>query len=177
MQDQINLFFESLELSTTGYTVLICRDELNKIITDISFDNCQIKNLLFSYFDKGRCFTYLNDRKKIVFFYEFLCWKNCWIPSQQDRWRCNYSMCKNITNKECNPYKFDIDNFYCDANDVNISFNMYNNDRLKSWKIFFKSLVKVRSTSEDLTRKCDTLFQQIFYLIHNRQKKLLSMLG
>ena len=80
-------------------------------------------------------------------------------------------MCKNITNKECNPYKFDIDNFYCDANDVNISFNMYNNDRLKSWKTFFKSLVKVRSTSEDLTRKCDTLFQQIFYLIHNRQKK------
>ena len=31
--------------------------------------------------------------------------------------------------------------------------------------------MKVRSTSEDLTRKCDTLFQQIFYLIHNGRKK------
>ena len=71
MQDQINLFLESLGLSSTGYTVSICRDELNKIITDISFDNCQIKNLLFSYFDKGTCFTYLNDRKKLFFSMNF----------------------------------------------------------------------------------------------------------
>ena len=31
----------------------------------------------------------------------------------------------NITNEECNSYKFDIDNSYCDANDLNISFNIY----------------------------------------------------
>ena len=46
VRDQINLFFESLELSSTGYTVSFCRDELNKVITGINSDNGQIKNLL-----------------------------------------------------------------------------------------------------------------------------------
>ena len=53
MQDQINHFFESLELSSTGYTVSFSRDELNKIRTDINFDNRQIKNLLINYFGEG----------------------------------------------------------------------------------------------------------------------------
>ena len=64
-----------------------------------------------------------------------------------------------------------MDNSYCDANDVNISFNIYKDDRPKRWETLFKSLVKVRSTSEDLTRICDTLFQQMFYLIHNGRRK------
>ena len=51
MQDQINLFFESLELSNTGYTV-----SFFQIITDINFDNRQIKNLP-------------NDRKKLQMFF------------------------------------------------------------------------------------------------------------
>ena len=29
-----------------------------------------------------------------------------------------------ITNEQFDSYKFDIDNSYCDANDVNISFNI-----------------------------------------------------
>ena len=42
VEDQINLFFESLELNSTGYTVSLCRDELEEIITDINFNNYQI---------------------------------------------------------------------------------------------------------------------------------------
>ena len=64
MQDQIDLFFETLELSSTGYTVSFYRDELNKVITDINFDNRRIKNLLINYFGEGICFTYPNNRKK-----------------------------------------------------------------------------------------------------------------
>ena len=64
MQDQINLFFESLDLSNTGYTVSFCRDELKKIITEINFDNRQIKNLLINYLGEGMCFTYTSNRKK-----------------------------------------------------------------------------------------------------------------
>ena len=52
VQDQINLFFKSLELRNTGYTVSFFQDELNEIITDINFDNCQIKNLLINYFSE-----------------------------------------------------------------------------------------------------------------------------
>ena len=61
VQDQINLFFESLELRSTGDTVSFCRDELNKIVTDINFNNRQIKNLLINYFGEGVCFTYPCD--------------------------------------------------------------------------------------------------------------------
>ena len=64
MQDQINLFFQSLELSSTGSTVSICRDELNKIITGINFDDRQIKNLIMNFFCEGTCFTYPDNRKK-----------------------------------------------------------------------------------------------------------------
>ena len=52
VQDQINLFLKSLELHNTGYTVSFFRDEPNEIITDINFDNCQIKNLLINYFSE-----------------------------------------------------------------------------------------------------------------------------
>ena len=41
---------------------------------------------------------------------------------------------------------------------LNISFNIDKDDWPKSWETFFKSLVKIRSTSDDLTRKCDALF-------------------
>ena len=33
-----------------------------------------------------------------------------------------------ITNEQFDSYKFDIDNSYCDANDVNISFNIDKDD-------------------------------------------------
>ena len=69
MEDQINLFFELLELSNTGYTVSVFRHELNEIVTDINFDNRQIKNLLMNYFSGGICFTYPNDRKKMQMFF------------------------------------------------------------------------------------------------------------
>ena len=69
MRDQINLFFESLKLSSTGYTVSICREELKKIITGINFDNHQIKNLIINYFGEGICFTYPNNRKNLQRFF------------------------------------------------------------------------------------------------------------
>ena len=69
--DQINLFFESLKLSSTGYTVSFCRDELYKIIADINIDNGQTENLLINYFGEGICFAYPNDRKIPQMF--FLC--------------------------------------------------------------------------------------------------------
>ena len=78
VQDQVNVFFESLELSSTGYTVSFCRNEHNNILTDINFGNRQIKNLLINYFGAGICFTYPKDRKKSqMFSYECLCWRNC----------------------------------------------------------------------------------------------------
>ena len=172
MQDQINLFFELLELSSTGYTVSFCRDELNKIIADINFDNRQNKNLLINYFGEGICFTYPNDRKKSQMFFSTNVRAGEIAESLRSKTDEDIIIaCAKTLREECNSYNFDIDYSYCDANDVTISFNIYKDDRPKRWETFFKNLVKVRSTSEDLTRKGDTLFQKIFYLIHNGRKK------
>ena len=173
VQDQINLFFESLELSSTGYIVSFCRDELNKSITDINFDNRQIKNLVINYFGEGICFTYPNDRKKLQMFFSMNVRVGEIAESLGSKTDDDVIIaCAKILREECNSYKFDIDNSYCDGNDVNISLiNIHRDDRPKSSETFFKSLMKVRSPSEDLTRKCDTLFQQIFYLINNGRKK------
>ena len=174
VQDQVNVFFESLELSSTGYTVSFCRNEHNKILTDINFGNRQIKNLLINYFGAGICFTYPKDRKNHKCFLTNVC-----AGEIAESLRSNNDnviiACAKILREECNSYNFDIDNSYCHGNDVNIRFNIYKEDRPKSWETFFKSLVKVRSTSEGLTRKCDTLFAQIFHLIHNGEKKLIPM--
>ena len=46
--------------------------------------------------------------------------------------------CAKILSEECNSYKFDTDCRYCDANDVNISFNIIKKDRPKSLENFLK---------------------------------------
>ena len=139
MQDQINLFFESLELSSTGYTVSFCRDELNKIIADINFDNRQNKNLLINYFGEGICFTYPNNRKKSQMFFS----TNVRAGEITESLRSETDdgviiACAKILREECSSYNFDVDNSYCDANDVNISFNIYKDEEPKSWETFFE---------------------------------------
>ena len=75
------------------------------------------------------CFTYPNDRKKLpflqMFFLQIFMLEKLLNPfAVKKKWRCNYSMRNKITNEQFDSYKFDIDNSYCDANDVNISFNI-----------------------------------------------------
>ena len=156
MQDQINLFYESLELSSTSYTVSFCRDELN------NFDSRE-----------GICFTYPNDRKNSQMFFSTSGRAGEIAESFRSKTDDDVIIaCAKILREGCNSYKFDVDNSYCDANDVNINFNIYiKTTGPKAGKHFFKSLVKVRSTPEDLKRKCDTIFQQILYLIRNGPKK------
>ena len=92
---------------------------LNEIITDINFDNQQIKNLLMNYFSEGISFTYLNNKKIANLFSTNFCAGEIAesLPSKTSDNVIIASMHKNIINKVFNSYKSDIDNSYCDAND------------------------------------------------------------
>ena len=135
MQDQINLLLVSLELSSTGYTESFCREELKKVITDINFDNHQIKILIINYFGEGICFTYPNNRKKSQMFFSTNVHAGEIVESSHSKTDDDVVIaCTKILREKCNSYKFDIDNSYCDANDVNISFNIHKERKLE--KVF-----------------------------------------
>ena len=53
------------------------------------------------------------------------------------------------------------------------SLNSYKQNRPKSWELFFNTLFDYRKKSVHIQRKCDNVFQIIFNIVHNGQKKTL----
>ena len=51
------------------------------------------------------------------------------------------------------------------------SLNLYKQNRPKSWELFFNTLFDYRKKSVHIQRKCDNVFQIIFNIVHNGQKK------
>ena len=79
-----------------------------------------------NYFGEGICFTYPNDKKKSQMFFcrnvhgGEIAESFCSITDD------NVIIARTkILREECNSYSFEIDNNYCDANDVNVSFDIH----------------------------------------------------
>ena len=72
---------------------------------------------------------------------------------------------------ECKSFEFNFDSSYCDAKDLRITTNSLNENRWEIWTMFFKNLFQQTRMSSSLKRKCDVIFQIIYYIIHNGRKK------
>ena len=78
--------------------------------------------------------------------------------------------CRKILREECNSYNFDIYKSCCDGHDVNICFNIYKDDRPKSWETFFKSLRKF----DQLWKACQesaTLYFSRYSILYKTEAK------
>ena len=71
---------------------------------------------------------------------------------------------------ECKSFEFNLYSSYCDAKDLRIATNSLNENRPKIWTMFFKNLFQQTHMSSSLKRKCDLIFQNIYYIIHNGRK-------
>ena len=88
-----------------------------------------MKNLFMNYFGEGICFPYVNDRKKTRMFFSTNVRAGEIAESLRSKTDDDVIIaCTKILREECNSYYFDIDNSDCDANDLNLSVNSYEDD-------------------------------------------------
>ena len=80
--------------------------------------------------------------------------------------------CAQKLRDECENYSFNLDDTNCNARDVANSLSQYKPDKPPMWEMFFNSLFPQRSRSGNMIRKCDTIFQIVFNLVHGCSKKV-----
>ena len=80
-------------------------------------------------------------------------------------------VCAEKLRKECEVFDFLLDNSYCDAEDLECNLKNYKEHCPKSWELFFKTLFIYGKESVHIQHKCDNIFQMIFNVVHNGQKK------
>ena len=79
--------------------------------------------------------------------------------------------CANVLRTECKEFDFYLDGSFNLAEDVTVRLNHNLGDRPPAWSTFFDSMFPYQSKSENIMEKCDTIFQIIYYLVHNGKKK------
>lgn len=75
--------------------------------------------------------------------------------------------CAETLRNEIKSYDFGLENTDCDAKDLFKSFTEANNKVPESWSKFCSAMFPSYHSSPQIQLKCQTIFQTIFYLIHN----------
>ena len=128
-----------------------------------------MKQMLIAHFGEEICFTYLRDKSKPQMFYSTnICPADLVETLRQTN---PIKICAEKLRKECEEFDFLLDNSYCDAEDLECSLKNYKEYRPKSWELFFNILFIYGKESVHIQRKCDNIFQIIFNMVHNGQKK------
>ena len=158
-----------LNIETNGYAISTCCDILNENLEGYAVSNHKVKQMVIAHFGEDICFTYPKEKRKSQLFFSTK------IASADlvETLRLNdpVKICAEKLKKECEEFDFLLENSYCDANDVEYSLNLYKQNRPKSWEHFFNTLFDYRKKSVHIQRKCDNVFQIIFNIVHNGQKK------
>ena len=64
-----------------------------------------------------------------------------------------------------------MDASFNSAEDATLSLKDYLRDRPPAWSRFFDLMFPYQSKLENIIQKCDTIFEIIYYLVHNGKKK------
>ena len=80
-------------------------------------------------------------------------------------------MSKNVKQEECGDFEFLIQGSFNSVKDLALILGHYSENPPSSWNSFFGNLFRTQNKSAWITRKCDTILQIVYYLVHNGQKK------
>ena len=80
-------------------------------------------------------------------------------------------MSKNVKQEERGDFKFLIQGSFNSLKDLALILGHYSENPPSSWNSFFGNLFRTQNKSAWITRKCDTILQIVYYLVHNGQKK------
>lgn len=157
--------FNELDIKSQGYSLSDVRDEINKQIPCAAISNRSLKNMLIDYFGETICFTYPKEINKSQMFYSVS------IKSEDVAETLRrvdvVEMCAEKLQKECKLYDFELSGSFNSAEDADLSYNKYTNNRPPTWERFFNAMFPYRPNSVPLHRKCDTIFQIFHYMLHN----------
>ena len=68
-------------------------------------------------------------------------------------------------------YNFDLDESYCDVDDISLSYDVLVKNRPLEWNTFCSALFDHEVISIARQRICDTVFQILYKLIHRNRKR------
>ena len=132
--------------------------------------NKQVKTLLIDHFGEEISFAYPRKRSKSQLAFST---KTSVKQAVKKIW-ASYPLLevKDQLANELKNYNFQLEDKYCDAHDLKCTLSHFDNNRPQFWDTFFKSLMSSSSMlPENTKKKSDTLFQIIYYIFHNGQKK------
>ena len=161
-----NSVISKMELVHNAYTISTCRDMINSKLIGEDIDNRKVKTLLIQQFGEDICFTYPRDQSISQGF--FLRTIGTSDVVETIRNSNPIKECAEVLKEECRGYDFGLDESFCNASDLK---NSNERDRPKYWVQFLNILFPNRHESKSIKRKCDTIFQSVYYLIHNGKKK------
>ena len=133
------------------------------LISICSVNNRLIKDMIIDLLGDSICFSYPRVRKKSQMFFSS---KIKTIDIGE-----SLKECANVLRTECEEFDFCLDESFNLAEDATLSLKYYLKDCPPTWSAFFDSMFPYQSKSENIIRKCDTIFQIIYYLVHNGKKK------
>ena len=127
-----------------------------------------MKAILIDHFDEYLAFTYPRDKKKSQMFYlsrvqteyfiETICAKD---PIE---------LCAKKPRFECQEFYFGLDKRYASDLDYRME-KLESTGSLQHWNSFFDIMFPTRRFSVAITSKCEVVFQIVYNLIHNGQRK------
>ena len=125
--------------------------------------------MLISEFGAAICFSYPRERRKSQMVYS----SRIQSTDMAEKLRQSDPVrdCAQILRKECEVFDFLLDGSFNSSEDIAKSSKHFCENRPSSWDLFFSSLIPGRSISSNISRKCDMVFQILFYLVHNGSKK------
>ena len=115
------------------------------------------------------CFSYPKDSSKSQMFFS----TKIRAPDIAETLRAAdpIQQCATELRNECENFDFLLQGSFHAPDDLEISFKHYIQQRPETWEKFFNALFPYRIKADNIKRKCDTLLQVFFYLIHNGKSK------
>ena len=169
VEEAFTTMLSQLHLETKGYTISACHDILNSKLEGYAISNRKVKQMLIKHFGEEICITYPKEKNKSQMFFSTKICPATLIETL--RVSDPVKICAAKLRKECEDFDFLLENSYSDANDLQYSLNQYKENRPESWELFLNTLFPYRKKSIHIQRKCDNIFQIVFNLIHNGEKK------
>ena len=165
---------EELNLKNEGRTLLTLltylrtyvRELLNNKLTEFQVTNRKLKQTLIDHFGENICFTYpcVNVYRKCFSFAELRS-TDIVESLRSSEMKDSIQVCVQKLKEECANFDFNLDDTYCDIDDINKSSSFYQENRLDAWETFFNSLFTTRENSDNIQRKTCYIFQFIYYML------------
>ena len=131
-----------------------------------------MKAILIDHFGEDLAFTYPGDKKKSQIFY--LSRVQIEDVIETIRAKDPIALCAKKLRSECQEFYFGLDKSFRYASDLQYGMEkLESTDSLQHWNSFFDIMFPTRRSSVAMKRKCEVVFQIVFNLIHNGQRKTL----